>query len=111
MRITARFRWPCFRRRSRCPRASSRRKEAYTVLLAPYYRSYELAWEGDPESSSLFKKLLRAGLILLVVLSLVFWLVPTPKKTHMEESIPPRLARVMIEQQPKPPPPPPPVVE
>jgi periplasmic protein TonB len=81
------------------------------VLLAPYYRSYELAWEGDPESSSLFKKLLRAGLILLVVLSLVFWLVPTPKKTHMEESIPPRLARVMIEQQPKPPPPPPPVVE
>jgi TonB family protein len=79
--------------------------------LAPYYRSYELAWEGDPESSSLFKKLLRAGLILLVVLSIVFWLVPTPKKTHMEESIPPRLARVMIEQQPKPPPPPPPVVE
>jgi TonB family protein len=29
----------------------------------------------------------------------------------MEESIPPRLARVMIEQQPKPPPPPPPKVE
>lgn len=81
------------------------------MLLAPYYRSYELAWEGDEESSSLFRKILRVGVILLVVFVLFVWLVPPPKKTHMEESIPPRLARVMIEQQPKPPPPPPPVVE
>jgi protein TonB len=81
------------------------------VLLAPYYRSYELAWEGDPDSASLFKKILRVGLILLVVFSLIFIFYPPPKKTHMEESVPPRLARVMIEQKPKPPPPPPPVVE
>jgi TonB family protein len=81
------------------------------VLLAPYYRSYELAWEGDPDSSALFKKILRTGLILLVVFSLIFIFYPPPKKTHMEESVPPRLARVMIEQKPKPPPPPPPVIE
>jgi len=81
------------------------------VLLAPYYRSYELAWEGDPDSSSLFQKILRAGLIALVVFTLLFYFWPPPKKTHMEESVPPRLARVMIEQKPKPPPPPPPVVE
>jgi len=81
------------------------------VLLAPYYRSYELPWEGDPESSDRFRKILRVGLILLVVFGLIFWLLPAPKKTHMVESIPPRLARVMIEQKPKPPPPPPPVVE
>jgi protein TonB len=81
------------------------------VLLAPYYRSYELAWEGDEEASALFRKILRVGLILLVVLVILFWVLPQPKKTHMEESIPPRLARVMIESQPKPPPPPPKVVE
>jgi periplasmic protein TonB len=81
------------------------------VLLAPYYRSYELPWEGDPDSSSLFQKILRTGLIALALFTLIFYFYPPPKKTHMEESIPPRLARVMIEQAPKPPPPPPPVVE
>jgi periplasmic protein TonB len=81
------------------------------VLLAPYYRSYELAWEGDPEASQRFRKILRIGIIVLVIFSILFPLLPTPKKTQMEESVPPRLARVMIESQPKPPPPPPPVVE
>jgi protein TonB len=81
------------------------------VLLAPYYRSYELPWEGDPEQNERFRKMMRIGLIIFVLLSVLFVLLPTPKKTHMEESVPPRLARVMIESQPKPPPPPPPVVE
>jgi TonB family protein len=81
------------------------------VVLAPYYRSYELAWEDDPESNQRFRRILRIGLIVLIVFSILFPLLPTPKKTHMEESVPPRLARVMIESQPKPPPPPLPVVE
>jgi TonB family protein len=81
------------------------------VLLAPYYRSYELAWEGDPESSQRFRKILRIGLIILVLFGLLFPLLPHPKKPTAEEAIPPRLARVMIESQPKPPPPPPPVQE
>jgi periplasmic protein TonB len=81
------------------------------VLLAPYYRSYELPWEGDPEQNERFRKMMRIGLIVFVLLSVLFVMLPTPKKTHMEESVPPRLARVMIESQPKPPPPPPPVVE
>ena len=81
------------------------------MLLAPYYRSYELPWEGDPDSARQFRVILRAGLILLVVFTLLFIFLPQPKKTHMEESVPPRLARVMIESQPKPPPPPPKVVE
>jgi TonB family protein len=81
------------------------------VLLAPYYRSYELAWEGDPDSSSLFRKILRVGLVALVLFTLIFYFWPPPKKTHMEEAVPQRLARVMIENKPKPPPPPPPVVE
>jgi protein TonB len=81
------------------------------VLLAPYYRSYELAWEGDPESSERFRKILRIGLILLVVFGLLFPLLPAPKRGPAAEPVPPRLARVMIEAQQKPPPPPPPPVE
>ena len=81
------------------------------MQLAPYYRSYELPWEGDEESARQFRAILRVGLIFLVVFTLLFIFLPAPKKTHMEESVPPRLARVMIESQPKPPPPPPKVVE
>jgi len=81
------------------------------VLLAPYYRSYELAWEGDPESSERFRRILRIGLILLLIFGLLFPLLPKPKASSSEEAVPPRLARVMIESQPQPPPPPPPAPE
>jgi len=77
------------------------------MLLAPYYREYDLPWEGDPESSERFRKILRALLILLVIFGIAFPLLPTPKRQTAEE-IPERLARVMIENKPKPPPPPPP---
>jgi len=80
------------------------------MLLAPYYREYELPWEGDPESSERFRKLLRNLLIALLLLGILFPLLPTPKRPTTVE-IPERLARVMLENKPKPPPPPPPKVE
>jgi TonB family protein len=78
------------------------------MILAPYYREFELPWEGDPESSERFRRILRVLLIILVVLGITFPLLPTPKTAAVEE-VPERLARVMIENKPKPPPPPPPV--
>ena len=78
------------------------------MLLAPYYRTYELAWEGDPESSARFRKILRVGPTVLLVPGILFALLPKPRPTAAEEAVPPRLARVMIENQVKPPPPPPP---
>jgi protein TonB len=80
------------------------------MLLAPYYREFELPWEGDPESSERFRKILRVLLIVLVVLGILFPLLPTPKRATAED-IPTRLAKVMLEQKPKPPPPPPKAVE
>jgi protein TonB len=80
------------------------------MLLAPYYRTYDLAWEGDPESSRRFRRILRIAAVVFVLLGLMFPLLPKPRPTAAEEAVPPRLARVMIEQQAKPPPPPPPVV-
>ena len=76
------------------------------MLLAPYYREFELPWEGDPESSERFRKILRVLLIVLVIFGILFPLLPTPKHT-MAEEVPERLARV-ITQTPKPKPPPPP---
>jgi periplasmic protein TonB len=76
------------------------------MLLAPYYREYDLPWEGDPDSAARFRKILRVLLILLLLFGILFPLLPTPKHTIAEE-VPERLAKVMT-QTPKPPPPPPP---
>jgi TonB family protein len=76
------------------------------MLLAPYYREYELPWEGDEESSQRFRKILKVLLILLVFFGILFPLLPSPKQAVTEE-VPERLARVMLENKPKPPPPPP----
>jgi protein TonB len=77
-------------------------------MLAPFYRNYELAWEGDEESQERFKRILRVGLVLLLVLALLFALLPAPRTPPGPVAVPPQLARVMLEEKPKPPPPPPP---
>jgi protein TonB len=77
------------------------------MLLAPYYREYDLPWEGDPEASVRFRKILRVLLIILVLLGILFPLLPRPAAPTTED-VPQRLARVMLEEKPKPPPPPPP---
>ncbi len=78
------------------------------ALLAPYYREFELPWEGDPESSQRFRRILRVLLVLLVLFGILFPLLKPPAPTPAEEEVPQRIAQVMIEQKPKPPPPPPP---
>ncbi len=74
------------------------------MILAPYYREYELPWEADEESSERFRKILKVLLVILVVLGILFPLLPTPKRETAAD-IPTRLAKVMLEQKPKPPPP------
>ncbi|HMA11332.1 MAG TPA: AgmX/PglI C-terminal domain-containing protein [Steroidobacteraceae bacterium] len=79
------------------------------MVLAPFYRTYDLPWEGDPESARRFRRLLVIGLILFVLGGLVipFLKLPAPKETAAQ-AVPDRLARLMVEEKPKPPPPPPP---
>jgi len=79
------------------------------VVLAPFYRSYELPWEGDPDSARRFRRLLTIGLVLFVLGGLIipFLKLPTPKESAAQ-AVPERLARLMVEEKPKPPPPPPP---
>jgi protein TonB len=80
------------------------------VLLAPYYRRYELPWEGDPEARARFRRILQVGLALFALFGILFAVLPSPPRPAEEAVVPQRLARVMIEQQVKPPPPPPPPV-
>ncbi len=77
------------------------------MVIAPYYREFELPWEGDPEQSERFRKILQVLLIALLVLGILFPLLPSPKRPTTVD-VPQRLARVMLENKPKPPPPPPP---
>jgi protein TonB len=76
------------------------------MVIAPYYREFELPWEGDEEASERFRKILRYMLIALLLFGILFPLLPTPKRATTVD-IPQRLARVMLENKPKPPPPPP----
>lgn len=77
------------------------------MVIAPFYREYELPWEGDPEASSRFRKILRVLLIVFLLFGIIVPFLPTPKPTAAETEVPQRIAQVMIEEKPKPPPPPP----
>ncbi len=78
------------------------------MAIAPFYREYDLPWEGDPESQQRFRRILRVLLVLLVLFGILFPLLSPPKPTAAETEVPQRIAQVMIEEKPKPPPPPPP---
>lgn len=80
--------------------------------LAPFYRKYDLPWEGDPESSRRFKRWLLVALAIYVVFGLLIPVLKLPPRTQsVAEVVPPRLARIMVEEKPPPPPPPPKPVE
>ncbi|HWW20344.1 MAG TPA: AgmX/PglI C-terminal domain-containing protein [Steroidobacteraceae bacterium] len=77
------------------------------MQLTPYYRSFDLAWEQDPEEQGRLRKLVTAGLLLLLLLGLIIPFIHLPKATEAPEAVPERLARLMVQEKPKPPPPPP----
>jgi TonB family protein len=81
-------------------------------LLAPYYRTFELPWEGDEDGTRRFRRFLLIGLALYVVMGLVIPILKLPAlKETAADVVEPRLARIMLEEKPKPPPPPPKPVE
>lgn len=82
-----------------------------SMLLAPYYRKYELPWEIRPEERERFRKILWVAFCILAFFTILFVLLPSPKRETNETIVPERLARVMIEQEKKPPPPAPKVEE
>ena len=74
------------------------------MQLAEYYRSYDLPWEVDPEDQRRLRRLLGAGLLLLLLFAVILPFIHLPKQSEVPEAVPERLARLMVEEKPKPPP-------
>jgi TonB family protein len=82
------------------------------LLLRPYYRNYELPWSDDPEAERKFRKLWSSLLIATLVLGVLVWLIKLPEPpANLKPTIPPVLAKIIIEREIPPPPPPPPPPE
>ncbi len=83
--------------------------------MTPYnqfYREYDLPWADSEEESRRYRKILLAVLISFGLLMLIIPLLPVPERESADvEEVPPRLAKLMLEQKKPPPPPPPPKEE
>jgi protein TonB len=78
------------------------------MMLAPFFRRFELPWSLEEESERRFKKLLRILLIIATLLALLIFLLPHRERERMKpEELKERVAQLIVEK-PKPPPPPPP---
>ncbi len=76
----------------------------------PYYREFELPWSNDSGQERKFRRLLLQTMLAIAVLGVIWPFLPSPQPDPNEiEEIPPRIAKLLL--QDKPPPPPPPRVE
>jgi TonB family protein len=78
------------------------------MILAPYYRRFELPWEEDQDSNLRFRRLVTGGLALFLLFAIIVPFIPKPPAQQAVPEVPERLARLMVQERPKPPPPPPP---
>lgn len=73
----------------------------------PYYREYELPWTHNTSQERQFRRILGMVFSTILVLGLVWPFIPTAEVDPYEvEEIPPRIAKLLLEQKPPPPPPP-----
>ncbi len=78
----------------------------------PFYREYELPWTTGREQERKFHRLLGIALLICLVLGVVWPFIPVPAPDPYDiEEIPPRIAKLLLEEKPLPPPPPPPIEE
>ena len=74
----------------------------------PFYREYDLPWTTGSDQEKRFQRLLGIVLLICIALSIVWPFIPVPEPEPFDvEEIPPRLAQLMLEEEPLPPPPPP----
>jgi TonB family protein len=77
-------------------------------LDLPFYREYDLPWTTGKKQEQKFQRLLGIVVLICLVLSVVWPFIPVPEPEPFDvEEIPPRLAQLMLEEEPLPPPPPP----
>ena len=73
----------------------------------PYYREYDLPWTSGADQERKFQRLLGKTFLVVAVLGLVWPFLPVPEPDpYAIEEIPPRIAKLLLEDKPLPPPPP-----
>jgi protein TonB len=74
-------------------------------LDIPYYREYRLPWTGNTGQERKFRRLLAIIFGVVFFLGTVWPFLPTPAvDPNAVEEIPPRIAKLLLEQTPPPPP-------
>jgi protein TonB len=84
------------------------------ATMSAYYRSYELPWTASEEEQRRLRRLLAICFGVTLVLCILLPLLPLPDRGSQQvETVPPRLAKLVLERKvtPPPPPAPPPKVE
>jgi len=78
-------------------------------LTTAFYHSPELPWSASPTEERRFRAITTTMLVAYVLLAALVVLIKVPPANRSEaEMVPPRLAKLVIQEKPKPPPPPPP---
>jgi len=76
-------------------------------LDLPFYREYELPWTTGQDQEKKFQRLLGIIFLVCMALSIVWPFLPAPEPDPFDvEEIPPRIAQLLLEEEPLPPPPP-----
>jgi protein TonB len=84
---------------------------AAALMIAPYYRHFDLPWTPSEETEQRFRISLRNALIAFAVIGLIFPFIPLPDRKPAPPALPDRVVQLLIEKKAPPPPPPPPKEE
>jgi protein TonB len=84
---------------------------ATAMMIAPYYRHYDLPWTPSEETEQRFRITLRNALIAFAVVGLIFPFIPLPDRKPAPPALPDRVVQLLVEKKAPPPPPPPPKEE
>jgi protein TonB len=82
------------------------------MVLAPFYRLYELPWSPTEEVERRFRKVVRNAFIVFAVFAILIPLLPMRERGQVKApEIPDRIVKLVLEKPAPPPPPPPPKIE
>lgn len=82
------------------------------MVLAPFYRLYELPWSPTEEVERRFRKVVRNAFIVFAVFAILIPLLPMRERDQVKApEIPDRIVKLVLEKPAPPPPPPPPKIE
>jgi protein TonB len=82
------------------------------MVLAPFYRLYDLPWSPTEEVERRFRKVVRNAFIVFAVFAILIPLLPMRERDQVKApDIPDRIVKLVLEKPAPPPPPPPPKIE